>query len=189
MNVSNVTASRRAIGASTVILLFIITALAVTLAYNYTSMSNQISALNASLASDNNDIAAQTSIIQQLCGGLAPGASQSEYCPHAPPASFPAGTILLYRTMPKQFTVGNFTFYMEYNGTGYGGTPTLQSAFSLVLNVSSRSFGNQSVIFRWAPPAPASGSLPSPSVAEVNNRLELQWFANQTGTYLNVNTG
>ena len=99
----------------------------------------------------------------------------------------------LYRTMPKNFTVNGYAFHIEYNGTGYtvsqNGVATSNSGFSLVLKVSDGT-NNQTVIFGWAPPAPAPLSLPVPDNASLlGGKVELSWLSNSTGTYLYVIAG
>ncbi len=99
----------------------------------------------------------------------------------------------LYRTLPEEFGVNGYTFHMEYNGTGgYGlrnGTATANLGFSLVLRVSDGT-ANQTVVFGWAPPAPAPQSLPVPDQSILfDGRVQMRWYSNSTGTYLQVLAG
>ncbi len=94
----------------------------------------------------------------------------------------------LYRTMPKEFAVGGYMFYMEYNGTylvtTFNGTATANTGFNLELRVSN-GLSNQTIVFGWAPPAPSPGVLPTPDSATLfGGGLQLNWFSNSTGTYL-----
>jgi len=94
----------------------------------------------------------------------------------------------LYRTMPKEFAVGGYKFYMGYNGTGFAytvnGTQAVNTGFNLELRVSN-GLSNQTTVFGWAPPAPLPGVLPTPDNATLfGGGLQLNWFSNSTGTYL-----
>src|ERR1700730_5720575 len=94
----------------------------------------------------------------------------------------------LYRTMPKEFAVGGYKFYMEYNGTDlvttFNRTATANTGFNLELRVSN-GLSNQTTVFGWAPPAPSPGALPTPDKATLfGGGLQLNWFSNSTGTYL-----
>lgn len=104
----------------------------------------------------------------------------------------PSTATLLYSTMPKEFSVDGYTFYMEYNGTGYtvsqNGTATANHGFTLLFAVSDGT-SNQTVVFGWVPPAPAPQALPAPHEGVLfDGRVLLSWHANSTGTYMQVQT-
>ncbi|MDG6905686.1 MAG: hypothetical protein JRN20_07880 [Nitrososphaerota archaeon] len=100
-----------------------------------------------------------------------------------------------YATMPTSFKLGNYSFEMIYNGTGYeysaNGTGYMNMGFNLVLNVTSVQSGSSATVdFGWAPPAPEPNSLPTPSTASLfNGSVLMNWNSNTTGssgTFLTV---
>jgi len=104
-----------------------------------------------------------------------------------PPYGLPISASYPLNSIPPAFTVGNATFKLVYNATGYSvshnGTTTYNPGFSMVFNATE---GIRYGIYQFFWPTSTPTGIPSPAGFEPSYPAQVSWFLNGTEPYLNV---